>query len=102
MFSIGGFIQIVMTRDRLNQIDPSLIFLDNACLLYLKFPQGLQGEDILLLSGASVEVIIILRGSAVSVDDFVGHVRYMRSEANYLAMPALGLIPGSTHMALTI
>ena len=46
---------------------------------------------------AYVEDRIILRGIASSVDDFVGHVRYMRSEADYLAMPSLGLIPGSTH-----
>ncbi len=40
---------------------------------------------------------IILRGMATSIDDFNRHIRYMRSEADYLAMPSIGLILGSTH-----
>ena len=70
----------IWVRFRLNQVDPSMIFLDDNDLLYLKLPQGLREEDILLLLGvyiAYVEDRIILRGIASSVDDFAGHIRYM-------------------------
>ena len=38
---------------------------------------------------AYVEDRIIHRGMAPSVYDFAGHIRYMRSEANYLALPRI-------------
>ena len=88
-------------RFKLNQVDLALILLDNTDLLYLRFPRGLKEEDILWILGvylAYVEDKIILRGMATSVDDFVGHARYMRSEANYLAMPSIGIIPGLNYV----
>merc|ERR1712082_394074 len=84
-----------------NQIDPALILIDDADLLYLRFPRGLKEEDTLWMLGvylAYVEDKIILRGMAASVNDFVGHARYMRSEANYLAMPSIGIIPGLNYV----
>ena len=43
---------------------------------------------------------VVLRGLAASVDDFVGHVKYKRVVADYQAMPALGLIPGTNNIDL--
>ncbi len=60
-------------RFRLNQVDSSLIFLDDTNLLYLKFPQDLREDDILWLLGVYLEYVedrFILRGMAASVDDF--------------------------------
>ncbi|MCP3680891.1 MAG: hypothetical protein GY782_11815, partial [Gammaproteobacteria bacterium] len=88
-------------RFKLNQIDPALILIDDTDLLYLRFPRGLKEEDTLWMLGvylAYVEDKIILRGMAASVNDFVGHARYMRSEANYSAMHSIGIIPGLNYL----
>ena len=86
-------------------MDPSLIFLDDACFLYLNFPQGLKDEVISWFLGVFLGLAygkdrVLLRRGAVSVDDFVSQIKYMRSEANYQAMPTLGLIPGTIHTDL--
>ena len=47
-----------------------------------------------------VEDKVVLRGQAASMDDFVGHVKYKWAMANYQAMPALGLIPGTNNIDL--
>ena len=71
--------------------------------LYLRFSQVLRDEDILWLLGMYLEYMedkVVLRGQAASVDDFVGHVKYKQVMANYQAMPALGLIPGTNNIDL--
>ena len=56
----------------------------------------------MLLIGEYVENRVILRGAKASEDDFVGHVRYMRYQANYLTMPHLGTILGTNHIVLNV
>ncbi len=79
----------------IGQMDPITILRDED-LLYLRFDKGLKEEDILWFLGVYLEYVenrVILRGAKASVDDFVGHVRYMRHQANYLAMSHHGIIP---------
>ena len=90
-------------RFRLNQMDSSHTFLQDSDFLYLRFSRGLRDEDILWLLGVFLKYVedkVGLRGQAASVDDFVGHVKYKRTMANYQAMPALGLIPGTNDIDL--
>ncbi len=90
-------------RMSIGQMDPITLLLQDEDLLYLRFVKGLREEDILWLLGVYLEYVenrVILRGAKASVDDFVGHVRYMRYQANYLAMPHLGIIPGTNHIVL--
>ena len=47
-----------------------------------------------------VEDMVVLRGQAASVKDFVGHVKYKWAMANYHSMPALGFIPGTDNRDL--
>ena len=47
-----------------------------------------------------VEDKVVRRGPAASLDQFVEHVKYKRVMANYQAMPALGLIPGTNNIDL--
>ena len=84
-------------------MDPSHASLQDSDFLYLRFSRGLRDEDILWLLGVYLDYVedkVILRGQTASVDDFVGHVKYKRAMANYQAMPALGLIPGTNNIDL--
>ena len=84
-------------------MDPNHAALQDLKFLYLRFSRGLRDEEILWLFGVYLEYVedkVVLRGKVASVDDFVGQVKYMRVMANYQAMPALGLIPGTNNINL--
>ena len=84
-------------------MDSNHAALQDSDFFYLGFSWGLRDEDILWLLGVYLEYMedkVVLWGRAASVKNFVGHVKYMQVMANYQAMPALGLIPGTNNINL--